>query len=209
MPASSDLSIDEGRKLVQLARSAIDTYLKEGRRPELPEEVPKAFREKRGVFVTLSSYPGHELKGCIGMPYPTMELGRAVIDSALAAAFEDWRFQSLGEGELGGIVIEISVLTEPVRITAKDPKDYCKCIVIGRDGLVIKAGPYSGLLLPQVPVEQGWNEEEFLAGICCKAGLPEDYWQSGTCELYTFQAQIFAEEKPGGEVVEKKLKRYE
>lgn len=208
MPISAGLSVEEGKSLVQLARSAIETYLREGRRLELPKDVPKAFKEKHGVFVTLSSYPGHELRGCIGMPYPTMELGAAVIDSALAAAFEDWRFQSLGEGELGSIVIELSILSEPVKLSVKDPKEYPKRIVVGRDGLIIKAGPYGGLLLPQVPVEQGWNEEEYLAGICCKAGLPDNCWQGGGVEIYTFQAQIFSEEKPGGEVVEKKLKTY-
>lgn len=207
---SSLLSLDEGKKLIQLARAAIETYLREGRQIEVPKDIPSSLMEKRGVFVSIHSYPDYELRGCIGLPYPTMELGKAVIDAAIAAAFEDWRFQSIEEKELDRIVIELSILTEPVKISAKDPHDYLKAIVVGKHGLIIKAGSYSGLLLPQVPVEQGWNEEEYLSGLCAKAGLPSDYWQSqiGGYELYMFEAQIFTEEKPGGDINEKKLKTY-
>jgi hypothetical protein len=208
MPISAGLSIDEGRRLVQLARSAIELYLHDGRQLNMPDDAPKSFSQKRGVFVTLNSYPGHELRGCIGLPYATKELGLAAIDAALAAAFEDPRFNEIEDKELSKIIIEISVLTEPERIKVKDSSEYPKKISIGADGLIVKAGPYGGLLLPQVPVEQGWNEEEYLEGICYKAGISPDSLAHASVELYKFQAQIFSEEKPGGDIVEKKLKTY-
>ena len=203
------LSLAEGEKLIKLARQTIELYLKEGRIPELPMDVPPSFLEKKGVFVTLLSYPSYELRGCIGLPYPQKELVRAVIDAALAAAFEDPRFNEVDERELRNIIIEVSILTEPKKIEVKKPEEYLNKIVIGRDGLIIKAGFYSGLLLPQVPVEQGWNEEEYLANLCYKAGLSSSAWQEEDIEIYSFQAQIFSEEKPYGNVIEKKLKAYE
>ena len=199
-------SLSEGEKLIKIAREAIATYLREGREIDPPHDIPDSFLEKKGVFVTINSYPGHELKGCIGLPYPEKELIRAVIDAALASAFEDPRFESVDESELDKIIIEMSIMTGPERIKVKDPEEYHKRIVIGRDGLIIKHGWNSGLLLPQVPVEWGWEEEEYLRNLCYKAGLPGDAWQDPKVEIYSFQAQIFTEETPGGKVKEEKFK---
>lgn len=201
-------SLEEGRKLVEIARKAIEIYIKEGREiePPSPTQLPPSFLQKKGVFVTLLNYPSHELRGCIGLPFPEKELIRAVIDAALSAAFEDPRFVEVEEKELGNIIVEISILTEPKKIDIKNREDLPKKIVIGRDGLIIKAGWYSGLLLPQVPVEQGWNEEEYLINLCYKAGLPPDAWLDNKTEILSFQAQIFSEEKPNGNVIEKKFK---
>ncbi|MFH8119663.1 MAG: TIGR00296 family protein [Candidatus Aenigmatarchaeota archaeon] len=197
-----------GVELVKFAREVLSSYFKCGK-AELPtkidEELKKEMLEKRGVFVTLHSYPSYELRGCIGIPYPEKELIRAVRDATLASAFEDPRFEPLTEKELEKIVIEISILTEPKKIIVKDPKEYLEKIKIGRDGLIIKYGWYAGLLLPQVPVEEGWNEEEYLSWLCYKAGLPGDTWYDEKAEIYSFQAQIFYEEKPNGEIKEKKL----
>jgi uncharacterized protein (TIGR00296 family) len=202
------VSFECGSELVKYARSVLESYLSEGK-AELPaaikESLKSEFLEKKGVFVTLHTYPSHDLRGCIGIPYPEKELIRAVRDAALASAFEDPRFEPLTKEELGKITIEISILTEPKLIKVKNPKEYINKIKIGRDGLIIKYGWYSGLLLPQVPVEQGWNEEEFLSWLCYKAGLPGDAWYEEGVEIYSFQAQIFYEESPGGEIREKKL----
>jgi len=199
------LTLEEGRRLVKIAREAIETFLREGREMDPPTDIPESFLEKRGVFVTLLTYPGHELRGCIGLPYPEKELVRGVIGAALAAAFEDPRFHELEPSELEKIIVEVSVLTEPKKIEVEDPKEYPEKIEIGRDGLIIKYGWHTGLLLPQVPVEQGWNEEEYLSGLCIKAGLPSDAWLEGNVEIYSFQAQVFSEEKPNGEVVERRF----
>ncbi|MEM4633672.1 MAG: TIGR00296 family protein [Candidatus Anstonellaceae archaeon] len=199
-----EISAEQGAYLVSLARRAIEQYFATGKaiRPERSEGV---LGEKRGVFVTLETYPQKELRGCIGYPLPIKELALAVVDNALHAAFEDPRFPPLEKQELGKVAIEVSVLTVPERIVVKDPSEYPKKIKVGRDGLIIEYGYSSGLLLPQVPVEWNWTEEEFLEHICQKAGLPPNMWRSPSAKLSKFQATIFAEQEPGGKVARKKL----
>jgi len=206
MSNTSAYSLAEGERLIKIVRDAIATYLREGRQIDLPHDIPDSFLEKKGVFVTLNSYPGHELRGCIGLPYPDKELVRAVIDAALASAFEDPRFQSVDESELSKLIVVISIMKVPEKIKVKSPEEYLKKIIIGRDGLIIKYEWQSGLLLPQVPVEWGWDEETYLRNLCFKAGLPGDAWQDPKIEVLSFQAQIFSEETPGGKIKEEKFK---
>jgi len=158
--------------------------------------------EQCGVFVTISSlrHGEKELRGCIGYPYPTSPLVEAVIDSAINAATEDPRFTSMSSEELGKVVFEVSVLTPPQPLQVDNPKEYLSKIKVGEDGLIIERGFSKGLLLPQVPVEWGWCEEEFLCQCCVKAGLPPDSWLIKGTKLYKFKAIIFEEEKPCGEV---------
>jgi uncharacterized protein (TIGR00296 family) len=159
------------------------------------------------VFVTLESYPGHELRGCIGYPMPIKELAAAIVDSALSAAFEDPRFPPLDKSELGKITIEVSVLSVPEDILVKNSEEYVKKIKVGRDGLIINYGYASGLLLPQVPVEWNWNEREYLSHLCEKAGLPSEMWRSPSVKISRFTAKVFSEAKPGEKAAEKKLFR--
>lgn len=202
----ASVSPEEGAYLVSLARRSIESYLEAGRKIA-PERKGGAFSEKRGVFVTLQSYPSRELRGCIGYPLPIKELAPSVVDSALSAAFEDPRFAPLDKSEVGKIVVEVSVLSVPEEIKAANPKEYPQKIKVGRDGLIINYGYSSGLLLPQVPIEWNWDEKEFLCHLCEKAGLPPDMWRSPSVKISRFQAQIFCEEKPGGSVAAKKLVR--
>jgi uncharacterized protein len=190
--------------LVSLARSTIDEYLSTGKR-KLPERKDGVLSEKRGVFVTLETYPSMELRGCIGYPMPIKELALSVVDCALSAAFDDPRFPALEKSELAGTVVEISVLTVPEVIKVKSPEDYVKRIKVGRDGLIIHYGYASGLLLPQVPIEWNWDEKEFLCQVCEKAGLPRNMWQSPSASISAFSAQVFCEERPNGKVVPKRL----
>ncbi|MCX8198287.1 MAG: TIGR00296 family protein [Candidatus Micrarchaeota archaeon] len=201
-----EISAQDGAYLVGLARRAIEHYFESGK-SLLPQKRDGVLGEKRGVFVTLESYPQKELRGCIGYPLPIKELALAVVDNALHAAFEDPRFPPLDKRELKQVVIEVSVLTVPERIEAKDPSEYPKKIKVGRDGLIIEYGYSSGLLLPQVPVEWNWNEEEFLCQVCQKAGLPPSMWRSPSAKISRFEAAIFAEKEPGGRVERKKLVR--
>jgi len=198
------LTIDEGEFLVRLARKSIEEHLS-GRRVEPPTPPSERLAEKRGVFVTLYRYPSKELRGCIGLPYPTHRLVDAVIHAAISSATADPRFPPVRLREMDGIVIEVSVLTEPEEIKYDDPKKLPEKIVIGRDGLIIEAGGFSGLLLPQVPVEYNWTPEEYLMHLSLKAGLPSTYWLTGRARIYRFTAQIFAEKTPRGEIVEEKL----
>ncbi len=190
------LTREEGELAVKLARKAIEVYLTEGK--VIRERYSGVFEERRGVFTTLTK--GGMLRGCIGFPYPIKRLDEAIIESAIAAATQDPRFPRVSIEEMDEICVEVTVLTPPEKIVA-DPKDLPKYVEIGKHGLMVQMGPYSGLLLPQVAVEYNLDPESFLSETCMKAGLPPDCWLSGA-EVYRFEGQIFKEVEPRGKVVE-------
>lgn len=197
-----DLNLDEGTFLVQLARKAVKEYLQTGKAINPPADTPEKLFEHCGVFVTINSLKNGEktLRGCIGYPYPTSPLVEALIDSAISAATRDPRFHPLTLKELSSVVFEVSVLTPPELVKVKKPEEYVSKIKVGEDGLIVEKGFFKGLLLPQVPVEWGWCEEEFLCQCCIKAGLPPDSWITKDTRIYRFQAIIFEEETPEGKV---------
>jgi len=201
------LTLEEGCFLVKLARKAVEEYLKNGKIMAVPKDVSSKLMEKCGVFVTLNSFNQEkkELRGCIGFPYPTTPLTRAVIESAINSATQDPRFPPVSLGELNHIVFEVSILTPPQLVKVQKPTDYPHKIKVGRDGLIAERGYYKGLLLPQVPIEWNWEEEEFLCQCCMKAGLPPDGWLLNGTKIYKFQAIIFEETSPKGEIELKKL----
>lgn len=176
---------EEKLELLKLARHTIENYIR-NREKAYPETSNSKFLENRGVFVTL--HKGKELKGCIGYPLPIKSLIHAVVDNAIAASSEDPRFNHVKLEELKHINIEISILTVP------EEQENIHKIKIGRDGIIITKGYMRGLLLPQVPVEQGWNLIEYISYGCMKAGLPEDEWKRGV-KVKTFQANVFNEKE--------------
>lgn len=195
------LTLEEGKILIKLSRTVVKKYFYRGK--VVIENIEnKNLNEKRGVFVTIETFPEKNLRGCIGIPLPTLSLYEAVQRAATSSAFEDPRFPSLKKEELDKIVFEISVLTKPELIQVKNTKEYSKKIEIGKDGLIIQNGSLSGLLLPQVPVEWNWTAEEFLEKLCLKAGLTPDYIHDKNTKIWKFQAQIFSEEEPNGRIVE-------
>ncbi len=202
-----ELNHEEGEFLVRLARRAVDEYLKTGKCVPVPKGAPEKLKQPCGVFVTINSLENGQkrLRGCVGYPYPTDPLVTAVTQSAVSAATQDPRFDPLSRGELAKVVFEVSVLTPPQRIEVKNQKECIAEIAIGKDGLIVERGIFKGLLLPQVPVEWNWDQEEFLCQCCVKAGLPADNWLLEGTKLYKFQAIIFEEEKPKGEVKRKSL----
>lgn len=204
---SFQLTPKDGKRLVELARKAVEKRLKSGEAIDPPNDLPKKLMEQCGVFVTLSSlrHGKRELRGCIGLPYPANPLTRAVIESAISSATQDPRFPPVSSEELNQIIFEISVLTPPQLIKVEKPQDYPSETKIGRDGLIVEKGYYRGLLLPQVPVEWGWGTEEFLCNCCLKAGLSPDCWLTKGTNIYKFQAIIFEEVSPRGEVQQKEL----
>ncbi len=204
---SFQLSCEEGKFLVKLARKAVEEYLKTKKRIAPSEDTSEKLLEHCGAFVTINHIENGEkqLRGCIGYPYPTVPLVQAIIDSAIGAATQDPRFRSLSPKELEKVVFEVSVLTPPQTIEVKKATEYPQKIKIGEDGLIVGRGIARGLLLPQVPVEWKWNEEEFLCQCCVKAGLPPDCWLMEDTEVSKFQAIIFEEETPKGEVTRKSL----
>jgi len=197
-------SLEDGKYLLKLARRAIESYLEEGSVIPLPEDVPQKLMEKGGVFVTLQTYPGGDLRGCIGFPEPTYPLAEGVIRAAIASSVEDPRFPPMNREEQEEVILELSILTPPEKINAP-PTEYPREISIGEHGLIVERGHARGLLLPQVPVEQGWDEEGFLAYTCMKAGMPGDCWKDEEVKVYRFRGILFIEKKPGGDVIEEKL----
>ena len=197
-----ELNLEEGKYIIRLARNAVKEYLETGKTVKAPEPTPKKLFERCGVFVTINNLKNGDkkLRGCIGYPYPTHPLVEAIIDSAINAATQDPRFYSLSLNELGKVVFEVSVLTPPEAIEVKKPEEYLVKIKVGEDGLIVEKGISKGLLLPQVPVEWGWCEEDFLCQCCVKAGLPPDSWLTKGAKIYKFHAIIFEEETPQGEV---------
>jgi uncharacterized protein (TIGR00296 family) len=201
------LSQEEGEYLVKLARKAVEECLKNEKIITPEKNTPPKLLQKCGVFVTINSVKGgnKELRGCIGYPYPTTILVQAVIESAINSATQDPRFYLLTPEELDSVVFEVSVLTPPEQIEVDNPKKFLSQVKVGKDGLIIENGPCKGLLLPQVPVEWRWGEEEFLCQCCTKAGLPPDSWLLKETKIHKFQAIIFEEETPRGKIKRKTL----
>jgi len=169
--------------LLSLARNTIRCRFDD---VPLPSREPdhEVLREKRGAFVTLKI--DGRLRGCIGHVIGVVPLWLAVRDNAIAAAFEDPRFDPLQVEELALTHIEVSALTPLRRATADE-------VTVGRDGILIERGPARGLLLPQVAVEYGWNRETFLDHTCRKAGLEPGCWKHPDTIISTFSAEVFGE----------------
>ncbi len=200
---SNVYSDEQGKFLVRLARKTVDDYVTQKRKPETPEDTSEQLRLKSGVFVTLNSITGNQvsLRGCIGRPYPTQPLVEATIDSSVDSAVNDPRFPAVTTKELDTIIIDLSVLTPPKTIEYSNPEDLLNLVKVGRDGLIAIRGKQRGLLLPQVPVDWNWNTLEFIKHTCSKAGLPENAWKDPKTEFMSFQAEIFGEETPRGNIV--------
>lgn len=182
------LTEDQGERIVIYAREVLESYIKNEELPEVPDE--DFLEGERGVFVTLNK--DDDLRGCVGVPLPDFPLGRAIKKAAQNAA-DDRRFPPIEERELDKINVEVTVLTEPEKIEVKKSQDYLDKIEVGKHGLIIKGKGRQGLLLPQVPEEQGWNCKEYLEGLCRKARLGPEAWKEDDTEINCFEGQIFKE----------------
>ncbi len=198
-----ELSDEDGKLLVKTARAVVTEFLENNTKLKLDQSFESNYSFNSGVFVTLNDPSG--LRGCIGFPLPDKKLFKALEDAAISAATQDPRFSPVKANELGQITFEVTVLTPPEKIIVKDPLEYPSKIKVGRDGLIVKHSFYSGLLLPQVPVEYHWTEEEFLGYTCEKAGIPRDYWKKRDTEILKFEGIVFKEESPNGKVIREKL----
>ncbi len=194
------LNLKEGKILVKLARSSVENFFEKGKL-EIKKVKEKKLKEKRGVFVTIETFPKKMLRGCVGFPYPTLPLYEATQKAAISSAFQDYRFEPLRKDELEKVIFEVSVLSKAKLIKVKNPKEYFEKIEIGKDGLILKHGIFSGLFLPQV-----WEKipdiENFLRNLCWKAGLQSDCWLDKKTKIYKFRVQAFAEIKPRGKIIE-------
>jgi len=177
------LTEDEGKKLLKMAREAIEAYV-HGRERAVAEADEPGLKADAGAFVTLHKHG--ELRGCIGTFASPNPLYKTVMDMAVSAAVKDPRFAPLQPAELGEVSLEISVLTP-----LKEIKDTSE-IEVGRHGLYVIKGVNRGVLLPQVAVEHNMDRETFLEHTCMKAGLEPDAWKHGAT-IFTFEAEIVKE----------------
>lgn len=182
--SASELTPEEKKHLLQIARQTISKHLKKDRvEQERPDT--EALAAPCGAFVTL--HRRGMLRGCIGTFVSSRPLLDTVQEMAISASTKDPRFAPMSADELGEVDLEISVLS-PLR-QIKDPND----IEVGRHGIFITRGFYSGVLLPQVATEQGWDTDTFLQQTCVKAGLPTDAWKDPATKIEVFEAQVFGE----------------
>ena len=189
------LSSKEVKKLFDYARKSIGLTFK--RKKFVPKKVPESLRVKRGVFVTLETYPDKSLRGCIGFIEP-VTLFQGVIDAARSSAFNDPRFPMLNEKELDHVIVEISILTPAKEIKFIDSRELLDKISKG-DGLILEKGYNKGLFLPQV-WDKVPDKKRFLDELCLKAGLPYGAWISPEVRVYKFKVKAWVENKPKGSI---------
>ena len=183
------ITVEEKSILLAQARESITAEI-ERRKPSYPQSIPEGsnLHEPCGAFVSLHLKPQRSLRGCIGRMTANLSLAETVRIMAKEAAFGDPRFPPLSKEELDRLHIEISALSP--MIPCSDPKT----VKVGVHGLYLRCGGRSGVLLPQVPVEQGWDQNQYLEYICIKAGLPAGSYNAKDAELLTFTAIVFGEE---------------
>lgn len=195
------LSDADGEIAVREARRAAEAEtVGEDYEPSLPS----SFDEPRGVFVTINEHPSGILRGCIGYVEPRFPLSKGLAAAARGVC-HDPRFPQLMRRQAEKGVFEVTVLTAPEEIPCKGPEDLKSRIRVGTDGLMLRYDgyvnrPVGAVFLPQVPVEQGWDVEEYLENLCYKAGLQGDAWMADGMRFWRFQGEAFAEESPNGPV---------
>jgi AmmeMemoRadiSam system protein A len=198
-----EFSDEERVQLLRLAHDSISSALR-SREISLDAPTPH-LAEHRGVFTSLylrrnrpdqhrqcqhqEDQREEELRGCVGYILPTCPVFRAVAETARAAAFDDNRFPPVTQEEAPHLQIELSILSPARPLPAQQ-------IEVGRHGLLITWQGRRGLLLPQVPIERGWDRITFLEQTCHKAGLPRDAWQKGAA-IEAFTAEVFGEKSSG------------
>lgn len=199
-------TLEQGATAVHAARTNLEERLngqKADQKLLWPQGIPEVFLEQAGVFITLLSHPREHLRGCIGYPEPVKVLHEAITEMAVAAATRDTRFRQVRSNELDRLIVEVTLLGPPLKVEFESPTELLKKVVVGRDGIIIDKGHYRGVLLPQVPVERGWDVTQYLANGSLKAGLMADAWAADPdVEVLTFTGQLFKEREPGGPVDE-------
>ncbi|MBM4054764.1 MAG: AmmeMemoRadiSam system protein B [Planctomycetes bacterium] len=185
-----NFSEKEKNILLSLARNTLETYTNTGASPKIDillfTQTPRLL-EKYGVFVTLKKQG--QLRGCIGYILPKKPLYQAVVENTINSSANDNRFIPVNREEINDIDIEISVLSQPKKITGPDE------FIVGKEGIVIRKGYANAVFLPHVATEQGWDKTATLQHLCRKAGLPVDAWQDNDMEFFVFTADVFHEVK--------------
>ena len=183
-----NLTPDQKIRLLTLARKTVESWVRNKTKADMTTDDP-LLKENGAAFVTLKI--SGELRGCIGHTEAYEPLWDCIRDMAIAASTQDPRFPPVSEAELPRLSYEITVLTPMKKIADVDE------IIVGKHGLMMEKGMRRGLLLPQVPVEWGWNREEFLNHTAQKAGLPASAWRDGSVTIYSFTGIVFGMDERG------------
>ena len=186
------LSAEEQLLLLELARTTIEQYIKEGTVFEPDEKVFSVFPkcvEPRGAFVTLKKYG--KLRGCIGNLLGSQPLYLSVRDNAIRAAVRDSRFQPVTKDELAEIEVSVSVLNVPTLLMVNAPEEYPERLS-HQDGVILICGNHRATYLPQV-WEQLPDPVDFLGRLCLKGGADPECWKNPATQIYTYHAQKFGE----------------
>ncbi len=198
----------EGEFLVKTARNTFVTFLTNIERLPLPKDVLGKLRERRGVFIRvgrsqeMACTRRMETLCCLGYPFPSRELIQATMDSTIACAVRLAASKTFNTGRFDNLLFEVSVLTKPELVNVGIATDYAKRIEPGKHGLIVQYGFATGLILPQVSIENNYDEKDSLSECCIKAGLPPDSWLTfPNIDIYKFQAEIFRETGTDGTVV--------
>ncbi|MCQ2070654.1 MAG: TIGR00296 family protein [archaeon] len=192
-----NFSLEEGILAVKEARKVTEAQINGD---ILQPDVPASFDEKGGMFVTLNEHPGGILRACIGFPLAVYPRRDALRQSARGVCV-DPRFPPLKMSQAQRCVFTVSFLTSPEKIEYETLEELKSKIEIGKDGLIVKYRTCNAVYLPEVPVEEGWNVEQYLSSLCMKAGMQGDGWRSGALEFSKFQSIAFKETSPNGEIV--------
>jgi len=194
---SVDLSYEDGARAVELAREAVESYVRNGQR-EQPGSMRDAFYARTGAFVRLESTRGRgSLRGCSGGYQGDEQLGHVIVDSAIRAASDDSCGSEVTPAELSNLTVSVCAVRNVV-LTDAPVSD----VELGTHGVAVDDGRDSGWLYPTVPVENDWSEAEYLARVCRKAGLSPNAWQDDDVMVNLFEGQIFREREPEGSTEE-------
>jgi len=189
-PASRPFSLNAHDKseLLALARKSVEYAVREGKHYDAEASSSELLNQEHGAFVTLNK--AGELRGCIGYMSSLKPLYLTVRDTAAFAALRDTRFPPVSASELPQLEYEISVLSPLRRVLD------VRQIKVGEHGLLMKNDTHEGVLLPQVPVEQKWDRQEFLDETCAKAGMRAGCWKDDNTDIFQFTAVVFGDTQP-------------
>ena len=192
---SVSLAYEDGARAVELAREAVESYVRNGQR-EQPGSMRDAFYQRTGAYVRLESTRGRgSLRGCAGGHQGNEQLGHVIVDAAIRAASDDSCGSEVRPAELSNITVSVCAVTN--LLLTDDPLEDME---LGTHGVVVDAGSEHGWLYPTVPVENGWSAREYLDRTCRKAGLPPNAWQREDVMVTLFEGQVFRERDPEGSV---------
>ena len=192
----------EGEQIVRAARAAIELYL---RSPKLDTgmliESLTGFGSPNGIFVTVLHYPTGEIRGKMGIHGTGKTMGELVVEASLGAAFMDPHMIPVSLSENGHITVEVEILSDLEEIRSSGKGKLIK-VKMGRDGLCIRYGFKSAILLPSFPMDRKLDKKGFFEAACKEIGIQKDMWTQPKVRLFRFETQTFAEEEPDGKVRE-------